>query len=104
MKNLDKSYIAVRIKAARKGSDITQVAMAQNLGIARQTYLDLETGKTAAKANILYQIALLTGRPITSFFPVEDSGIDNTQVVIQKEALSLLERAYNMMVNRHEQI
>lgn len=56
--------LAKRIRQAREYSDITQVQMAKNLNLARQTYLDIESGKTEPKVSSLITIAELTGRPI----------------------------------------
>lgn len=53
--------------------------MAKRLDIARQTYLDLETGKTEPRITTLMQIAEITGRPIGWF-------IDQTPEVNADEA------------------
>lgn len=44
-----KQEMAVRIKEAREWKGLTQVYMAQQLRVARQTYLDLETEKLSLK-------------------------------------------------------
>lgn len=62
-----KSRIAAKIREAREWKEITQVGMAKTLGIARQTYLDLESGKTEPRISTLVEIAQLTGRPLTWF-------------------------------------
>ncbi|WP_421021828.1 helix-turn-helix transcriptional regulator, partial [Klebsiella pneumoniae] len=41
-----KNQVAKRIKEAREWKGITQVKMAKLLNVARQTYLDIENGKT----------------------------------------------------------
>ncbi|WIG83814.1 helix-turn-helix transcriptional regulator (plasmid) [Photobacterium damselae] len=69
-KNLPFSY---RLIAIRKGNQITQVEMARKLGIARQTYLDLETGKTEPRISILYKIAEIFNIPVSAFFEKEQS-------------------------------
>lgn len=69
-KNLPFSY---RLIAIRKGNQITQVEMARKLGIARQTYLDLETGKTEPRISILYKIAEIFNIPVSAFFENEQS-------------------------------
>ncbi len=56
--------MAVRIKQAREYRDITQVKMAQHLNLARQTYLDIESGKTEPKVSSVVKIAEITGRPL----------------------------------------
>lgn len=67
-----KPQIAKRIKEAREWKGLSQVAMAKRLGIARQTYLDLETGKTEPRITVLLSIAALTERPV-SWFMAEES-------------------------------
>ncbi len=57
------AHMAQRIREAREFSKITQVEMAQRLDVARQTYLDMESGKTDPKILALVTIAEITGRP-----------------------------------------
>ncbi|MGF1759705.1 helix-turn-helix transcriptional regulator [Photobacterium sagamiensis] len=70
-----KAQIAARIKEAREWKGLTQVHMAQQLRVARQTYLDLETGKTEPKVRLLSEISEITERPLT-WFVYGDEGID----------------------------
>ena len=70
-----KAQIAARIKDAREWKGLTQVHMAQQLRVARQTYLDLETGKTEPKVRLLSEISDITERPLT-WFVYGDEGID----------------------------
>ncbi|KXF79960.1 helix-turn-helix transcriptional regulator [Enterovibrio coralii] len=64
---LSKQQIANKIKTAREMARKTQVYMAKELNIARQTYLDIENGKTAAKTTTLLEIAEITKMPIMWF-------------------------------------
>ncbi|MDD1781346.1 helix-turn-helix domain-containing protein [Enterovibrio sp. ZSDZ35] len=68
---LSKKKIAYKIKTARELAHKTQVLMAKELNIARQTYLDIENGKTSAKTTTLLEIAEITKMPIMWF--LEDS-------------------------------
>ncbi|MGF1759706.1 helix-turn-helix domain-containing protein [Photobacterium sagamiensis] len=68
-----KSRIAAKIREAREWNKITQVGMAGKLGIARQTYLDLESGKTEPRVSTLVSVAEITGRPL-SWFVYEGEG------------------------------
>ncbi|WP_025674620.1 helix-turn-helix domain-containing protein [Salinivibrio socompensis] len=61
------AHMAQRIREAREFSKITQVEMAQRLDVARQTYLDMESGKTDPKILALVTIAEITGRPFNWF-------------------------------------
>ncbi|WP_434357685.1 helix-turn-helix domain-containing protein [Parasalinivibrio latis] len=62
-----KEQVAKRIKEAREWKGITQVRMAKLLDVARQTYLDIETGKTEPRVRMLSRIADITERPLMWF-------------------------------------
>ncbi|WP_245680735.1 helix-turn-helix domain-containing protein [Veronia pacifica] len=62
-----KSQVAQRIRQAREYRNLTQMDVAQRLGVARQTYLDIESGKTEPKISSLVAIAEVTGRPLNWF-------------------------------------
>ncbi|WP_053986585.1 helix-turn-helix transcriptional regulator [Photobacterium leiognathi] len=66
-------YIAEHIKKARLLNGVTQVAMATILGVARQTYLDIESGKTESKSVMIYNIAKATKKPIHYFYPDDET-------------------------------
>ncbi|CAH0532207.1 hypothetical protein VST7929_00018 [Vibrio stylophorae] len=68
-----KTQLASRIREAREWKGITQVHMAKQLEVARQTYLDLESGKTEPRISTLLTIANLTDRPLTWFVYGDDS-------------------------------
>nr|WP_086937723.1 helix-turn-helix transcriptional regulator [Thaumasiovibrio occultus] len=75
-----RAEIAARIRDAREWQNITQVAMAKNLDVARQTYLDLETGKTEPRISVLLKIAELTQRPISWFlYGDNEQGLDQME-------------------------
>lgn len=82
-----KAQIAARIKEAREWKGLTQVHMAQQLRVARQTYLDLETGKTEPKVRLLSEISEITERPLTWF-------------VYGDEGLEILESEYKDEIDR----
>ncbi|MDD1795576.1 helix-turn-helix transcriptional regulator [Enterovibrio makurazakiensis] len=71
-----KSHVAQRIREAREYREITQVEMAQHLDVARQTYLDIESGKTEPKVSSLVTIADVTGRPLNWFLYGESTRSD----------------------------
>lgn len=50
-----------RLKDRRVRKEMTQVGMAIQLGIARQTYLDLETGKTEPRLSTIKNISSILG-------------------------------------------
>ncbi|KXF81170.1 helix-turn-helix domain-containing protein [Enterovibrio coralii] len=71
-----KAHVAQRIREAREYRDITQVEMAKYLNVARQTYLDIESGKTEPKVSSLVMIAEVTGRPLNWLLYGESSRSD----------------------------
>ncbi|PKF49716.1 helix-turn-helix domain-containing protein [Enterovibrio nigricans] len=71
-----KAHVAQRIREAREYRDITQVEMAKYLSVARQTYLDIESGKTEPKVSSLVLIAEVTGRPLNWLLYGESSQSD----------------------------
>ncbi|RXJ72172.1 transcriptional regulator [Veronia nyctiphanis] len=68
-----KSQVAQRIRQAREYRNFTQMEVAQRLEVARQTYLDIESGKTEPKISSLVTIAEITGRPLNWFLYGESS-------------------------------
>ena len=85
-----KHDMAVRIKEAREWKGLTQVYMAQQLKVARQTYLDLETGKTEPKVRLLVEISELTERPLT-WFVYGDLGVDIIESEYKEEIDKLVQ-------------
>ena len=86
-----KSWIAQRIKDAREWKGISQVAMARHLDVARQTYLDLESGKTEPRISTLVKIAELTGQPLGWFvFDIQRPDMQHEQLKSELIQLSAL--------------
>ncbi|HIF9351249.1 TPA: helix-turn-helix transcriptional regulator [Photobacterium damselae] len=86
----NKVTIASRIKEAREWKGLTQVYMAQRLEVARQTYLDLETGKTEPKVRLLAEISHITERPLT-WFVYGDEGTEMLESEYREELDRLLQ-------------
>ena len=74
--SINRNQIARRVREAREYRNITQLEMANSLNVARQTYLDIESGKTEPKILSLATIASITGYPLTWLLYGESSGID----------------------------
>ncbi|UKA12918.1 helix-turn-helix transcriptional regulator [Photobacterium damselae] len=91
--------IAYRIKSARElandGRGVTQVQAAKMLGIARQTYLNFENGKTIPRADMLIDIADILGCSV-SYFYGEDHGDNGLK---QATIDDLLEEAQSRLDN-----
>lgn len=85
-----KSQVAKRIKDAREWKGITQVKMAKLLDVARQTYLDIETGKTEPRVRMLSEIAELTDRPLV-WFVYGDNEVGLHDIQYKQDVNRLLE-------------
>ncbi|PCS23282.1 helix-turn-helix transcriptional regulator [Candidatus Enterovibrio escicola] len=85
-----KSQVAKRIKDAREWKGITQVKMAKLLAVARQTYLDIETGKTEPRVRMLSEIAEITERPF-GWFVYGDADVELKDVQYKQDVNRLLE-------------
>ncbi|KXF81169.1 helix-turn-helix transcriptional regulator [Enterovibrio coralii] len=85
-----KSQVAKRIKEAREWKGITQVKMAKLLEVARQTYLDIETGKTEPRVRMLSEIAEITERPLV-WFVYGDADVELHDVQYKQDVNRLLE-------------
>ena len=64
------------LKQVRKEHGMTQADAAKHLKIARQTYLDLENGKTPPRLDTLIALSTLFNKSI-SFFSGERPSLDN---------------------------
>ena len=64
------------LKKVREEHGMTQVDAAKNLKIARQTYLDLEYGKTLPRLDTLITLSTLFNKSI-SYFTGERPSLDN---------------------------
>jgi putative transcriptional regulator len=64
-----------RLKELREGRGWTQGALADRLGVSRQTVNALETGRYDPALPLAFRIARLFAQPIESIFmPPEDPG------------------------------
>ncbi len=85
-----KAQVAKRIKEAREWKGITQVKMAKLLSVARQTYLDIETGKTEPRVRMLSEIAEITERPLV-WFVYGDADVELHDIQYKQDVNRLLE-------------
>ncbi len=85
-----KTQVAKRIKEAREWKGITQVKMAKLLDVARQTYLDIETGKTEPRVRMLSEIAELTDRPLV-WFVYGENEVGSNDIQYKQDVNRLLE-------------
>lgn len=61
-----------RLKVLRAERDLSQAALAEQLGVSRQTVNAIETGKYDPGLPIAFRIARLFGRSIESVFEYEE--------------------------------
>lgn len=90
--------INTRVKQAREESNISQVAMAEKMGVARQTYLDIESGKNDPKISYLMKVCDITD--VSLSWLVSGNEEDKLCIDIQKnlkEARELIERAQRLL-------
>lgn len=92
---MEKYEIAERIKTARELENRTQVWMAMRLGIARQTYLDLENGKTEAKLSIIVKLTKILNRPLEYFTDVTEDDC----ILVKKDVFRDMQRAARMILS-----
>ena len=67
--------IGNRISRIRKGKDLTQANMAEELGMTTSAYSKIERGDTNAPINRLVQIAKVLEVSIADFFDESDSSV-----------------------------
>lgn len=81
--------VGKKIIEARERCKITQVEMAKRLNISRQTYIDMEQGKTATKVEPLMRLSEITGQPLIWFVEeqMEDPKQYQTPALIELLAL-----------------
>jgi len=84
-----------RIAYQRRVNSFTQAGMARALGIARQTYIDIETGKTEPRVMMMIELSkmfrcnlnwLITGEMAApaSFADVLQKKLDEMQLILSK--------------------
>ncbi|WP_428445305.1 helix-turn-helix transcriptional regulator [Photobacterium profundum] len=87
-----KLLISEKIKTARTSRDITQVDMAKKLKLSRQTYLNLETGKTSPRCDMLLDIANVTGYEI-GFFYTREEGKEHPDCYTNQQVIAIIREA-----------
>ncbi|HTH09890.1 MAG TPA: helix-turn-helix transcriptional regulator [Acidovorax sp.] len=62
------------LKALRQDHGMTQQALADALGVSRQTVHSIESGKYEPSLPLAFKISRLLARPIEEFFIADDLG------------------------------
>ncbi|WP_087024060.1 helix-turn-helix transcriptional regulator [Thaumasiovibrio subtropicus] len=82
--------ISSKIKAARVLCSKTQQQMADELKIARQTYLDIESGRTVPRVDALEKIARVTDFPLIWFLDSREKDTGYMNIKESKEVIDFL--------------
>ncbi|USH04843.1 helix-turn-helix domain-containing protein [Grimontia kaedaensis] len=82
--------IANKVRIARIDSGKTQVQMAKHLNVARQTYLDMESGKTEPRVTALQRIATYTDFPLVWFFEETEDNMNYYQAIESQDLLDFM--------------
>ncbi|MFL7013673.1 helix-turn-helix transcriptional regulator [Enterovibrio norvegicus] len=90
IEKVNKKSISKKIKIARTNADKTQADMARQLEVARQTYLDLESGKTEPRVSTLCEISKITGLPLIWFCEDVQDSMDYQKAKESKDVMDLL--------------
>jgi len=93
---LDLQILAERIRIARKESVLSQIELAQNIGVSDKAISSYEVGRAIPPLDILKKISIITGKQMSFFFD-EDP---NNRVVLQKvdkmiEELNSIKKIFN---------
>ena len=91
------------LREERTRQGITQVQMSEKLKIARQTYLDVESGKKSPKLNMINSIAEILDKDIY-FFMSEKPRLKSYSTLellaeLEKRDLSKIPRSVNDLFN-----
>ncbi len=92
MKNLWNKKLGEKIKKLRKSRGISQMEMAENLGISYQQIQKYERGKSSLSVYRLYQIASFFNVPVSSFFEEEKDVISEEKEKYEVSPLILNEK------------
>lgn len=65
--------LANKLKQARKDKGLSQGATADLLGINRNTYGDMESGKTSPTLDRLFRLSEITGKDMSWFVGIDKS-------------------------------
>ncbi|KPA54539.1 transcriptional regulator [Photobacterium leiognathi subsp. mandapamensis] len=91
------------LKQTREAHGMTQVDAAKNLNIARQTYLDLEYGRTQPRLDTLFALSTLFNKSVAYFVGERPSldGFDTMELFaeLQQRYIKQVPSIANAMTN-----
>jgi len=104
------SFDYIRIRQIRESRNLSQTAVARQLGISQSSYNDLEQGRTKLKAEMLPRMAQSMKVDICCFFepvdipPKEDIGMPAETIVPEKQYTLLQKENERMTTLLSEQL
>ncbi len=69
---LPKSKLRNHLKRHRRSADLTQQALADIVGVTRQTILSIERGRYRPSVELALELARAFGLPVEELFELED--------------------------------
>lgn len=69
----------IKILKARYRLRLSQDGMARLLGISKNTYINIETGKVKPKADVLYKLSNIINKNVAYFYHDQDDFIEKYQ-------------------------
>lgn len=82
-------YLHFKIKEARKKSKLTIVKVSELLGITRQTYSDMESGKTSPTFERVVKLSEITGYSLNWFAGIDESLAEKKLRDVGNELISI---------------
>jgi transcriptional regulator with XRE-family HTH domain len=68
-------YISIRILQFRKAANLSQLELAEKVGLTRTSIVNMEAGRQRMPIHTLVNIAEALGRNITDFFPDDKNAL-----------------------------
>lgn len=72
-----RAELGKRMRLARKQRDLTQQDVANQVGLKRATYANMETGRQAVACDVLWRLAIVVGIPVERLMP-EPTHVEGT--------------------------
>lgn len=88
-----KDFVGLKIKEYRKDNRLTQEALAEKLGVTKQTVSRYEKGERKANQDILFALCDIFGVTIDDFFPSKN---DSVKIIVNTSDINVI---YNQLHN-----
>lgn len=101
---MNHSTFAINLRKVRKDNNLTQGQLSTILNIKRATYQAYEEGRSMPPIEVLFNICESFGiENIKEFITNNDFDI-NKEIIITKSQMSLLEKKYLLLPQKHKEI